>query len=913
MKRSKRYSPALVRWLFSKCIDSSTSEELLGDLHEMYEERTEVSSKFFAKLMYWIDAIHLLTGFNKFQMSITQNRSTLMFQSLFKIAWRNALRQKQFTLLNILGLTLGIATTIFIALYIDDELSFDTFHEKGDRIYRVNQPNIWGDWDSWASSTGPNVATALKTDIPEFEEVTRMMELGFKTVRSTHHDRVFKERSIYGVEENFFKVFTFPMLSGDKQTAFNRPNTIVLTPETMSRYFGDQIIPEEAIGKTVSFKTQAGKWVNYEVTGVVEEVPTRSHIQFDALISMKSEQEMMDAHGWKWIWTVFSTYVLVKENVDIPAIVEKIQALPPKWAPPTTERIFNQTFDEFRKDSPWKLGLQPLREIYSKADPDYHAFGPSGNPEVVRIFGAVGILVLILSTINFMNLSTARSTTRSKEVGMRKVLGSARKTLIYQFILESFIYVAISTFLALGVVYIVLPVFSILADKDLTLNHYLLSPNTYLLFFGFMLFVGILAGSYPSFYLSSFRPIETLKNKLTSGRKGKVIRNGLIILQFTISITLIICTFFVQKQLAYSSQVDVGFAKDNILQLHNIEQFGFDTEVLEQRLKSNPSFLKVGKSYGLPPGIYTGGRYKAKGSDEVVSLSNVRTEEDYLDLLGLTFLEGRNFDSSRPTDKYKVILNEKAVATLGWSNGDEDFEESPIGKVLKLASGSEDELEVIGVVKDFNSQNLKNEIPPLVILHHHNDKVWDYARGLAFISMKMDPATVVDKSDLDNLLLDLEDELKSVDASVPFEYSFMDQAFERAFRTDRKMAQVLNVFTLMAMIIACIGLLGLAAFSAEQRTKEMGIRKVLGAEVLTLVKSFSSEFTRLVMVAILLATPIAFVAVRWWLTDFIYRTPMDWWVFAVAIMGAMLLAVGTISFQSLKVAYQNPAEALKDE
>lgn len=905
--------PTLVRWLFSKCVDQFMMEELLGDLQEMRKDRAEERGKFIASFMYWVDAFHLLTGFSTIRISKTQNRSTLMFQSLFKIAWRNALRQKQFTVLNVLGLTLGIATTLFIGLYIDDELSYDTFHEKGDRIYRVNQPNIWGDWDAWSSDTGPNVATALKTDIPEFEEVTRLLGLGYLTVKGIYHDRVFKESKIYAAEENFFDVFTFPLLSGDQNTAFDRPNTIVLTQATMARYFGDQVGPDEVVGKTVSIKDYQGKWVVYEVVGVAAEVPSRSHIQFDALVSLKSEHEMMGYHGWKWIWTAFTTYVLVHENVDLPVLTEKIQELPAKWAPPTTEKIFNQTFEEFTKGYPWKLGLQPMQELYIAADPASHRFGPTGNPEIVQIFAAIGLLVLILSVINFMNLSTARSTTRSKEVGVRKVLGSARRTLVYQFILESVFYVIISSILATGLVYFSLDMFNVLADKELELIPYLVTPWTYLVILGFVLMVGILAGSYPSIYLSSFRPIETLKNKLGSGRKGKVIRNGLVVLQFTISITLIICTFFVQKQLDYSSNIDVGFAKDNVLQLHNIEQFGFDTEHLKQRLESNPAFVKVGKSFGLPPQVYTGDRYKAKGSEEVVQMNNFRTEEDFLDLLGVAFLAGRNFDPSIETDKYKVVLNEKAVALLGWGNSEQYASESPIGKMLKLASGDEDEFEVIGVVKDFNFSDLKQEIAPLVIIHHHNDRVWDYGAGLSYFSLRLDPNTIVRKSDLDNLLLDLEEEMRSIDASVPFEYTFMDQTFDLAFRSEQRMATVLNVFTLMAMIIACIGLFGLAAFSAERRTKELGIRKVLGAAVFNLVRTFSTEFTRLVMIAILLATPLAYFTVRWWLTDFAYRTPINWWVFALAITGALLLAIVTISFQSFKVAYQNPAEALKDE
>lgn len=913
MPDMQNHTPTLVRWLFAKLIHSSQVEEFLGDLQEMKEERQASSGRFHARIMYFVDAIYLLIGFYRYRQSFIQNRSTLMFKSLLKITWRNAIRQKQFTLLNIFGLTLGIVTTMFIGLYIHDEWSYDTFHHNGERIYRVNQASIWGDWNEWTSATGPNVATALKTDIPELEEVTRLLGLGFQTTRPEGMDRVYKESRIYAAEENFFDVFSFKMLAGNPKTAFECPQCIVLTMNTATRYFGDRLGPQEIMGKLISIKNFQGKWVSYTVTGVTADPPTRSHIQYDALVSLKSEQEMMDAHGWKWIWTAFSTYVMVHEQTDLDALTEKLQELPPKWAPPTTERIFNQSFEEFTAGNPWKLGLQPIRDIYIGADPEFQMFGPTGNPEFVRIFAAIGLLVLILSVINFMNLSTARSTTRSKEVGVRKVLGSGRNSLIYQFVFESIVYVGFSTLLAIALVYYALPVFNSLAEKQIELAPYFSNGVVYLVVIEFVLSVGMLAGSYPSIYLSSFRPIETLKGKLSTGLKGRGIRNALVVFQFTISIALVICTFFVQKQVDYSSRLDVGFGKENVLQLHNIEQLGFETESFKNRLLSNPAFMRVGKSFGLPPNITSGDRYKAKGSEEVVQLNNVRTEEDYLDLLGLEFVAGRNFNPTLATDRYKVVLNEKAVEMLGWENQEQYVDDTPIGKVLALASGSEDELEVIGVVRDFNFNGLKREIRPLVIIHHQNDKVWDFGGGLSYYSMKLDPHLVSTKSQLDQVLIDLEEDLKAVDASVPFEFSFLDQEFELTFRTEQKMGTILNVFTVMAMLIACLGLFGLAAFSAEQRTKELGIRKVLGAGLTHLVATFSKEFTVLILVSVILATPVAYYAVKWWLSDFAYRTPIEFWVFAVAVLGALIVASGTISFQSLKIAHQNPVDSLKDE
>lgn len=913
---SKEKNAPIAKWLVSRLIPSSQREEFLGDLQEMHEERLEIHSRFRASLHYWIDAFHLMAGFSSLRLFKTQNNSTVMLRNMFKIAYRNAIRQRQFTILNILGLTIGVATCIIIGLYVYDESSYDQFHAKGDRIYRVNQPNIWGDWTEQISTTGPNVATALKEEIPEFEQVTRLMSLGAQTVSSgtrSENASVFKEQRFYGAEENFFDVFSFDLLVGDKETALSSPMNMLLTFETGKRYFGKDFSPEETIGKTVEIKDWDGTWATYTVTGILANLPTKSHIQLDVLVSVSSFSEMMEMHGWKWIWNTFSTYTLVTEGADIDALIAKMQTLPSKWAAPTTTQIFNQTVEEFTGGHPWKLNLQPLDQLYLAGSPS-NAVGPTGNPQFVKIFGAIGLLVLILSAINFMNLSTARSTSRAKEVGIRKVLGSERKALLYQFIFESVLFVLAGTIAAFVMVYLALDSFNELANKNIELLPHLSSPIFYGIIGLFVLILGVLAGSYPAFYLSSFRPIETLKGKLSAGFKGKGIRNGLVIFQFTISIALIVCTFFVQKQLAYTSTMDVGFMKDNILQVHNIEQMGFDTRELKVRLEANPAFTKVGKSFGLPPRVFSGDRYKTPGAEsDVFQLRNLRTEGDYLDLLALDFIAGRNFDSSRPNDKYKVILNEEATKILGWGGQEGYSADSPVGKKLALASGDEDEFQVLGVVKNFNFTSLKQEILPLVIIHHENDKVWDYGRGLSYYSMRFSPEKVKSSEDLQLLIENIQDEMAQVDASVPFEYSFMDQDFENTFRSEQRMGKILNLFTFMALVIACLGLFGLAAFSAEQRTKELGIRKVLGAKVSALVLTFSAEFTKLILIAILIASPIAYFLVDTWLQDFAYRTPIDLWVFVVATIAALLIAVLTISFQSVRAANRNPVETLKDE
>ncbi len=835
-----------------------------------------------------------------------------MFKHYIMIAWRNAIRQKQFTILNILGLSIGIATCFIIGLYIHSEVTYDTFHDKADRIYRVNQPNIWEDWKGVSSTTGPNVAVALREDAPEFEEVTRILNSGTQIVKTENEDQtnLYKEEQYFAAEENFFDVFSFEFLKGNPKTVFAEPYSMVVTAKTATRYFGDQ----DPIGRTVEVRDYDGSWKTYTIKGVLADIPYKSHIQFEVLISLKSFSERMEAHGWKWIWTAFSTYGLVKEGTDIEELTAKIQEIPPKWAPPTTERIFNQTFEEFTAGNPWELRLQPLSEVYKSGEPTMHSFGPTGNPIFVKIFGAIGMLVLILSCINFMNLSTARSSKRAKEIGVRKVLGTKRKSLIKQFILESTLFVLIGTVLAILLVQFSLKAFNTIADVNIELIPHFSNPSFWGIILMFVVMLGLISGSYPAFYLSMFQPIETLKGKVGERFKGKGIRNGLVVFQFTISIALVICTLFVQKQLGYTSSLDVGFKKDNILQIHNIEQIGFDTETLKAKLLSNPAFSAVGKSFGLPPNVWSGDRYKTIGDkDDVVQLRNLRTEEDYLDLLGVEFLAGRNFDASRSNDKYKVILNEEAVKILGWGDKTTYKTDSPIGKILAIASGSEDQFEVLGVVKDFNINSLHQKIAPLVIIHHQNDKVWDYGAGLSYYSMRLNSMLVKNPDDLQGVIDRVKQDIAAIDPAVPFEYSFMDQDFENTFISEKRMATILNVFTLMALIIACLGLFGLAAFTAEQRTKELSIRKVLGAKVSQLAILFSSEFTRLVVIAVVLASCMAYLLVDWWLQNFAYRASIDIWVFIIAAISAIAITLLTVSLQTVKVATSNPAKKLRTE
>ncbi|MEW7289336.1 ABC transporter permease [Aquimarina sp. 2304DJ70-9] len=836
-----------------------------------------------------------------------------MIRNYFKIIWRNMIQQKQFAFLNIAGLTIGITSCLIIGLYVYNEMTYDTFHEHGSQIYRINQTDIWGDWNDQYASTGPNVAFALRSDAPEFEKVTRILSLGPQNIRSKSSEEnanIFKEEGFFLAEENLFEVFTFEFIKGDPKTALKEPMSLAITQETAYRYFGNL----DPMGKLLEVRKSDGSWQTYTVSAILANIPENSHLQFDMLGSLNTIQNKMKNDGWLWAWTGFGTYGLIKDGTDIDVLTHKIQAIPPKWAAPTTERLFSQPYDEFTDGKKWRLYLQPLKEIYLSDAPGEHAFGPNGNPQFVKLFSAIGVLILFLCSINFMNLSTARSSKRSKEVGIRKVLGSQRKKLVAQFIFESTLFVATSTLFAIVLTQLSLSGFNTIADKQLSILPLLVNPIFLCGLIVFVLLLGIISGSYPAFYLSGFMPIETLKGNATSVFKGKNLRNGLVVFQFTISTALIICAFFVQKQLQYTSSLDLGLIKDNILQIHNIEQLGDKAETLKAKLEANPVFTDVGGSYGIPPNIWSGDKYRAFGPENpAIHFTDVRTEGDFLEVLGLEFISGRNFDSERIADKYGVILNEEAVKVLGWGKRDTYATNSPIGKYVAMTNESADKMEVLGVVKDFNYSSTKEKIGPLVILHKDNDWVWNFGRGRTFLAARIDAKRVENSRNLQLLIEEIEEEMFRIDPSILFEYSFMDQEFENTFRSELKMAKVLNIFTLLALIIACIGLFGLAAFSAERRIKELGIRKVLGAKASELALLFSSEFTKLVLISIVLASPIAYFLVDEWLKDFAYRTSIDMWVFIVAALSAFIITMVTVSFQALKAASANPVDNLRTE
>ena len=810
-----------------------------------------------------------------------------MLQTYLKIAYRNILRSKAFSAINIVGLALGLATCMIIGLFILDELSFDRFHEKADRIVRVTfRANMSGNKINEATVMPPTAKT-LQREYPEVLEATRLRQgMAFNLAKD---DKVFKEYGVAFADSNFLQVFTFPLVKGNPKTALLRPNTLVISEKMAQKYFGH----EDPIGKTLKAK-------NYdevlEVTGVMADWPTHSHFHFDFLISMAGLEE---AQSNSWMQSEFFTYLVLPEGYDYQRLQAKLPQLVEKYMGPEIRQAFGMNYAEFRKKGN-ELGLilQPLTDIHLRSDFAYD-LGPSGDIRYVYIFGAIALFMLLIACINFMNLSTAGASKRAREVGIRKVMGSVRGTLVGQFLLESLLLTAVALVLAVVLVWLALPFFNELADKNLTLSFTKvpwLLPGLLLL----GLVVGILAGSYPAFFLSSFKPISVLKGgiplNLSRGRRSIGLRGTLVVVQFCISIILIVGTTVVYQQLQFIQNTKLGYDKEQVLVVQGTYRLGQNEQLFKKQLLQDSRVVDATLSGYVPAGPSFNNNFLVYGDDKINEFTKgIRydVDENYIPTLGMTMAAGRNFSPDFATDSSGIILNETAAREMGWGN-------DAIGHTVTRPNndGTKSTYRVIGVVNDFHFKSLHERITPLMMTLGHN--------GGAILAK-------VKARDLPALLTAVEKQWKTLVADEPLEYSFLEENFNATYRAEQKAGQILGLFAGLTIFVACLGLFGLATFTAGQRTKEIGVRKVLGASVTSVVALLSKDFLKLVAIAIVIASPIAWYAMRFWLQDFAYKIDIAWWVFALAGVLAVGIALLTVSFQSVKAALRNPVESLRSE
>lgn len=798
-----------------------------------------------------------------------------MFKNYIKIAWRNIKRNKGYSVLNIGGIAIGLAAFWLISLYVADELSYDRSFSKSERIYRIAQHANWEDGSMDMALTAPHYAITFKKDFPEVEDAVR---IGIEAGDVMHFEtKTLKQDDIWYAENSFFKLFDYPFLYGDATTALTQPGSIVITESLALKLFGDA---SRAINKVIGFGS--GKYP-VKVTGVIQDTPQNSHLQFSGIRSFEKD----DLKSEDWGDVFLYTYVLLKKNTDIKSLEKKFIPL---------EKIIAEQMGVIK----FRMELQPLTDIHLNSNLDYELSG-NGNLSRVYMFIIIGLLVLLIAVINYMNLSTARSTMRVKEIGIRKVVGAGKNHLVSLFISEALLVTCIAALFACFLVQVTLPFFNEIAEKELGLWHFGVM-NTVGAILVFTLLIGLLSGSYPAIFLSRFKLIPSLKGQLGTMHTSVIFRKSLVVVQFVIAVCLISGSYIIYRQMQFVSQKDLGFDKEQILISH-IDNMKLRSEIpaLKEALLKSP-FVESAATAGNPIGNDYIGKYgfnfevngKIQETEQVATFLYV--DEDFLNTNGMQLIQGRNFSKDMPTDKdTAVIINQTQMASLGYLDA--------IGKRLEYKTGNDSTVyrKVIGVVKDFHSTSLLNKIEPMVMLLPPEDGERDNlyvkiakgqaAAGIAFVKNTFDTFDPENQADV----------------------HFLDDNYNQHYTAVQKQEKLALIFTILAFGISCLGLLGLVIFIAAQRKKEIGVRKVLGASIGAVTVLLSKDFGKLVAIAALIALPIAWFTMDRWLEDFAYRIELKWWMFALSGSITVLIALLTVCFQSIKAASANPIKSLRTE
>ncbi|MBX2943065.1 MAG: ABC transporter permease [Cyclobacteriaceae bacterium] len=805
-----------------------------------------------------------------------------MLTNHLKIAIRTLLKFKEYAVINLIGLGLGITTGIFILLYVSDELSFDRFHVNGDRVYRVGTDVAdikTGVVTSSMETNGWPVGALLKEEYPEVEAVIYTRNGSSLPVM---YEGKRQEERIFFASGDFFKLFSFSFLEGDPTTALTQPYSIVITETLEKKYFKDQ----SALGKTMVLADT----LSFLVTGVLKDLPSQSHMQFGALLSFDTfallDKDFSFEDGWGNLNV--RNYVLLKEDVNREAFFSKAKNLYMDHVKEDLEKYGMYLY----------LGFEPLTDIYLKSNRG-NGMGPSGSIDRVYLVSGIAIFVTLLACINFVNLTTARSTYRAKEVGLRKVSGSSRAALIRQFLSESFIMIMASLLFALVLVAMLAPLFNDLMEKNYDVLS-LLQPQFIGSMVALLIAITILSGYYPAFVLSGLRPVEVLKGKLHTSARGIQLRRALVVFQFMISATLIIFTLVINRQLDFMKNRDLGFQGDQIIvvDVSKLPSTKFIKPAsFKNDLRSLSGVQNVTFSNALPgkPGwVGQWARAEEKSADESVGVEYMSIDEDYLGTLGLKLVAGRNFDLSRPAELDEgLIINETTVNAMGWESP-----EDAIGKKITSPSQQPSGI-VIGVVKDYNEFGLQKNVYPMAM---------DYApENSRYFAIKYDAANT------ENILGNISELWKKYYEGYDFEYFFLNENFERQYFAEQRLAKVFNVFSAGSIVIAVIGLFGLVSFMVVTRTKEIGIRKVLGANIFSILRLLAGEFVGLVLIANLIAFPIVWYFANEWLEGFAYRTTLSLLLFVLPLIGALVITLITVGAQTLKAAMTEPVKSLRHE
>ena len=809
-----------------------------------------------------------------------------MFKNYLKIALRNILKYKGYSIINIAGLTIGIACCLVIILYVKDELSYDRFHSKADRIYRViEHVKIDGVGEESASMPFPFGET-IPVEFPDaIEASVRLFNFQSPTLSleyGTSGEKRFNEPRFYFADSNFFQIFDFELVRGNAETALDEPNSIVITESMVPKYFGD----EDPMGKTLRYQNA----LNLQVTGIAKDVPANSHIQFDFLASFSTIRPIFGGqYPQNWYWNPCWTYVLLSEGVS-PDYVES-------RFPEMIEKYFPQVI----KDKT-TIFMQPLTDIHLKSNLDYEMH-PNSNESYVYIFSAIAVFILLIACINFMNLATARSANRSREVGMRKVLGAFRIQLVKQFIGESLLLSFISAVLAVISVQLFLPVFNNFASKAIAMD-FLGDAFLLLIVFLIALFVGAVSGIYPALFLSAFQPAAVLKGSTTKGASNTLLRKGLVVVQFAVSIILLIGTTILFEQLNFLQNKNLGFDKDKVIMVHAYNS-GLATwyDTFKGQILQDPRVLNATVMEEALGSKNQTATYQPEGSPNNQShqIPRLLGHFDFTETLGMEMAAGRGFSKEYAADTLNsLIINEAAAKFFGWTP------EEAIGKRIDQGIGQQVlSRRIVGVIKDFNYASLHNPIKPFILELPQNQ--FQMNIFMRYIAVK------VNTDDFQSTIAFLEEKFREVVPNRSFEYFFLDDNLNKLYDAETKMSKVFTAFSILAIFIACLGLFSLASFTAEQRTKEVGIRKVMGASVIGIVGLISKEFIILVIAANIIAWPLANFVMNNWLETFAYRIYFGWGTFLISGLTALVIAMLTVSYQAFKAATANPVDSIRND
>jgi ABC-type antimicrobial peptide transport system permease subunit len=870
MKIKKEHPPRSAGWILSHLKNYEYDFSISGDFDEEFREIARRKGRFLAHLWYWWQVLYSVPAY----LNLSILMGAVMFKNYMKTAFRNMKKHKGFAIINIAGLAIGLTICFFILLWVQHELSYDQYHKNAENIYRINIKIPTATGHRLTSYSAPAIGPALKEEYADVEKSTRFRIVSDKKILVKYGQKHFFEEKFGFADPDILDMFTVIFVKGDPKTALINPDSIVITEDFAKRYFGD----DEPLGKILNVE----KDHDFTVTGIIKNIPRNSHLRYDSLVPFEPNiQEFMRTYGYPKTFDIhfFRNYLLLQENTSPEEFGEKIYS-------------FLNTKIE---DSTYKLVLQPIKKIHLYSSHVRDLFS-RGNIQYVYTFSLIGFLVLIIACINFINLTTARSGFRTKEVGVRKVIGAVKKDLVWQFFGESLLYTLFAFFLSGCLVLLFLPAFRSLIGNQISLE---LVKNWKLIggIFAITITAGIISGSYPALFLSSFKPVKVLKGTFASTKGKGLFRKVLVVTQFVIAIGLINCTIIILFQFRYLQERNLGFDKNQMVYIRLHGELREKHEILRTELLKNPSIEHA----AITSSILTQGRYVTTvfnwdGKDpEIENASSradyVSVDENFIDTFGMELIQGRNFSPlAQKKPMQEIIINESTLKMMGV--------ESPLGLGADLTD-NDFRAKIIGVVKDYHFKSLHNEISPLVL--------WVNPWLFKYVFIKVNP------ENMNDTLKYAENKCRQIEPGFPFEYHFLDEAFGNLYTAEEKMGRVFNVFTILAIFIACLGLFGLSAFTAEVRTKEIGIRKILGASIPNIVKLISKEFVLLVSLSNIIAWPVVYYLMTKWLQNFAYQDTIHIWTFAASGFLILNIALFTVSFHSIRTATANPADSLRYE